>query len=154
MTESEVDAAVLDRIAAAIEAARCPHREGPFGGYDYGHNPAFYGPEPEGGRYVVRDFRDPHSPDWGKWVHQTGDRAEHELVLERMTQRHIARAAYDAARPDAALLEYVARLEAALEPFTRGPDRTSLAKLYAHLNRDHYRDALAALASKPERMGG
>jgi outer membrane protein assembly factor BamD (BamD/ComL family) len=36
-------------------------------------------------------------------------------------------------------------LEKALEPFTRGPDGTSLAKLYAHLTREHYRAARAAL---------
>ena len=48
----------------------------------------------------------------------------------------------------AALTERVRVLEGALEPFTRGPDGTSLAKLYAHLNRQHYHTARTALASK------
>jgi hypothetical protein len=81
--------AALDRAAEAAEKARCPHREGPFGGYDYGHN----NPNPvEGGRYVIRDFRDPSSPDWGKWLHQTDDQTEHDLLFKRMTDEHILRA--------------------------------------------------------------
>jgi hypothetical protein len=85
--------AVLDEVAFAIERARCPGREGPYGGYDYGHNTEFYGPEPEGGRYVVRDFRDFGSETWGAWVHQTHDEDEHEQALLRLTGRHIAEAA-------------------------------------------------------------
>lgn len=87
---------VLDDVAFAIERARCPGREGPYGGYDYGHNTDFYGPEPVGGRYVVRDFRDFLSPNWGKWVHQTACAEEHEQALLRLTGRHIAQAAIDA----------------------------------------------------------
>lgn len=86
---------LIARVADAIEQARCPHREGPFGGYDYGH------PDDQpvkGGRYVVRDFRDPSSPDWGKWLHQTDDREDHERVFEQMTREHIARAAIAAIR--------------------------------------------------------
>jgi hypothetical protein len=83
--------ASLDQAIAAGEEARCPHREGPYGGYDYGHNTDFYGPEPKAGRYVVRDFRDPASPDWGKWVHQTHDKDEHDRVFRRMTDEHILR---------------------------------------------------------------
>lgn len=85
--------AQLDRVADAIEAAQCPGREGPFGGYDYGHNEAFYGPAPKDGRYVVRDFRDPKSETWGSWVHQTNDREEHEAMFKTLTRRHIAEAA-------------------------------------------------------------
>lgn len=88
--------AVLDQVAFAIEQARCPGREGPYGGYDYGYNEAFYGPAPEGGRYVVRDFRNPRLPTWGKWVHQTPDRDEHEQAYLRLTGRHIAQAAIEA----------------------------------------------------------
>ena len=83
----------VERVARAIEAAQCKGREGPFGGYDYGHNTAFYGPEPEGGRYVIRDFRDPASPDWGKWLHQTNDSEDHERMFAKMTREHIAQAA-------------------------------------------------------------
>lgn len=81
---TSVDA--LDKAIIAAEQARCPHREGPYGGYDYGHR----NDEPvPGGRHVVRDFRDPSSPDWGKWLHQTDDPLVHEKVFERMTAEHI-----------------------------------------------------------------
>lgn len=46
------------------------------------------------------------------------------------------------------LSERIAVLEGALEPFTRGPDGTSLARLYAHLNREHYRNAVASLTQE------
>jgi len=98
MTQDEIQA-----VARAIKSASCHGREGPFGGYDYGHNEAFYGPAPEGGRYVIRDFRDPSSPDWGAWLHQTNDRDEHESMFARMTDDHVAQAAIaalDAARGD------------------------------------------------------
>jgi hypothetical protein len=88
---------LVEKVGQAIEAARCNGREGPFGGYDYGHDTDFYGPAPEGGRYVIRDFRDPGSPDWGKWLHQTNDREEHEKLFAKMTRDHIARAAIEAA---------------------------------------------------------
>ena len=84
---------MIEAVAAAIEVARCPGREGPFGGYDYGHNTEFYGPEPEGGRYVIRDFRDPASSTWVAWVHQTHDHAEHERRFDKMTRDHVATAA-------------------------------------------------------------
>ena len=98
MTQDEIQA-----VARAIKSASCPGREGPFGGYDYGHNEAFYGPAPEGGRYVIRDFRDPSSPDWGAWLHQTNDRDEHESMFAKMTDDHVAQAAIaalDAVRGD------------------------------------------------------
>ena len=79
-----------EEVARAIEQAECPHREGPFGGYDYGHpddKPV------EGGRYVIRDFRDPRSDDWGRWLHQTDDRELHEAKFAEMTAYHIADAA-------------------------------------------------------------
>ena len=80
---------IIEQCALAMEAAKCPCREGPFGGYDYGHN----NDKPvEGGRYVIRDFRDPASDNWGKWIHQTDDRDVHDAEFDRMTQRHIARA--------------------------------------------------------------
>lgn len=92
-SRSSVPNAVLDAVAFAIERARCPGREGPYGGYDYGHNTDFYGPAPVGGRYVVRDFRDYRSPAWGAWVHQTDSHDEHEQAYLRLTGRHIAQAA-------------------------------------------------------------
>ena len=93
----------VEAVKAAIKLASCPGREGPFGGYDYGHNEAFYGPAPEDGRYVIRDFRDRKSPGWGKWLHQTDNREEHEAMFVKMTDDHIAHAAIaalDAARGD------------------------------------------------------
>src|SRR3546814_14300125 len=69
--------AAIDRAVAAAEKARFPLREGPFGGYDYGHNNS----QPvKGGRYVIRDFRDPSSPDWGKWLPQTANSSEERRV--------------------------------------------------------------------------
>ena len=94
----------VEAVKAAIKLASCPGREGPFGGYDYGHNEAFYGPAPEDGRYVIRDFRDRKSPDWGKWLHQTDNREEHEAMFVKMTDDHIAHsaiAALDAVRGQA-----------------------------------------------------
>jgi hypothetical protein len=88
--------AILDAVADAIVRAECSWREGPYGGFDYGHNPDFYGPEPEGGRYVVRDFRDMASETYGSWVHQTHDKDEHEQAYQRLTRRHIAQAAITA----------------------------------------------------------
>lgn len=82
---------VLDRVGEAIVRAGCPSREGPYGGYDYGY--CREDDLPKGGRYVVRDFRDPRSDTWGAWVHQTPDKDVHEAVFHRMTRRHIAQAA-------------------------------------------------------------
>lgn len=82
---------MVERVSRAIDEAGCPNREGPFGGYDYGHNTEFYGPAPEGGRYVIRDFRTLASK--GEWLHQTDDRVLHEATLEQMTKGHIAKAA-------------------------------------------------------------
>ena len=83
---------ILAEMAEAMECASCPGREGPFGGYDYGHNEAFYGPAPEQGRYVIRDFRDPSSDGWGKRLHYSHDREQHERMFEKMTREHIAAA--------------------------------------------------------------
>ena len=83
---------VIERVAGAIETACCHGREGPFGGYDYG----FDGKTVMGGRFVIRDFRDPKSPDWGKWLFQTDDREEYEALLVKMTRDHVARAALSA----------------------------------------------------------
>lgn len=94
--------AIVEAMARAMETAECKGREGPFGGYDYGHNTDFYGPAPEGGRYVIRDFRDPSSPGWGAWLHQTDDSDEHNRVFNQMTEYHIARAALAVALPWAA----------------------------------------------------
>lgn len=94
---SEAGRADLDAVWAAIEQAQCPGREGPYGGYDYGHNTTFYSPEPKDGRYVVRDFRDPRSDTYGAWVHQTHNRDAHEAAFAQLTHDHIAQAAIDAA---------------------------------------------------------
>lgn len=83
---------LVEQVARAISSASCPGHEGPFGGYDYGHNRE----APKGGRYVIRDFRDPASNDWGKWVHQSDDRDEHDAMFTKMTEEHIAQAAIKA----------------------------------------------------------
>jgi len=87
-------ASQVEAVARAIETARCLDREGPYGGYDYGHDNRA---PPPGGRYVVRDFRDPSSEGWGRWVHQTDDREKHEAAFNRLTEHHIAQAALEAA---------------------------------------------------------
>lgn len=86
----------LEAAAEASHKASCPGREGPYGGYDYGHNEDFYGKAPEGGRYVIRDFRDTKSPTYGRWVHQTDDQEIHEREFERLTRLHIAAAGIEA----------------------------------------------------------
>jgi hypothetical protein len=95
-SKADIPNAVLDAVADAIIRAEVPWREGPYGGYDYGHDESFYGPAPEGGRYVVRDFRDMASETYGAWVHQTHDKDEHEQAYQRLTRRHIAQAAITA----------------------------------------------------------
>lgn len=84
---------MVERVSAAIVRSGCPGREGPFGGYDYGYpddTPV------KGGRYVIRDFREIGSPDFGKWLHQTDDATVHEEMFAKMTREHIARAAIEA----------------------------------------------------------
>lgn len=90
--ENAADNAVLDAIADAIEQAQCPDREGPYGGYDYSYPD---GEEPEKGRYVVREYRY-IDERYGRIVHQTHDKAEHDRVYKQLTRRHIARAARNA----------------------------------------------------------
>lgn len=113
----------VEAVARAIESARCPGREGPFGGYDYGHNEAFYGKSPEGGRYVIRDFRDPTSSDWGKWLHQTDDSEAHEVMFAKMTRDHIAQAAIAAMPSLAAKEAEIAALQAELAEAREVPGR-------------------------------
>ena len=64
MAGPEISYEILDAVSSAITEAQCLGREGPYGGYDYGHNEAFYGKAPDDGRYVVRDFRKFGSPTW------------------------------------------------------------------------------------------
>jgi len=98
ISSGDISQEVVEAVARAIKQAECPGREGPYGGYDYGHNEAFYGKTPEGGRYVIRDYRDPASDTWGKWVHQTDDRELHDRMFDQMTEHHIANAAITALR--------------------------------------------------------
>jgi hypothetical protein len=113
---------LVERVARAIENSRCAGREGPFGGYDYGYDTDFYGPEPEGGRYVVRDFRDPSSPTFGAWVHQTADRDEHEAAFKRLTEHHIATAAIE----ELGVERLVAALDKCRARLLFHPDRLTL----------------------------
>lgn len=86
---------IPDEVKAAFwkayDEANCNGREGPYGGYDYGHN----GSAPEKGRYVIRDFRYPHSK--GEWVFQTNDYDLYGDTLEKLNRDHIASAALTAA---------------------------------------------------------
>ncbi len=82
---------LLDHVAEAIEEARCPHRRGPYGLFDYtsrGHPKPFH----------VRDFRDPNSDSWGVQVAAFESRVEAEILLDQLTGRHIAQAAITAIR--------------------------------------------------------
>ena len=85
------DDETLDRVAAAIEAARCPGREGPYGLYDY----SSYGFEMP---HRVRDFRDPNSKTWGDVVARFARAEEAEALFDTLTRRHIANAAINALR--------------------------------------------------------
>lgn len=81
-----MDEATLDRVADAIEAAKCPGREGPFGLYDY----SSYGwPNP----HHVRDFRDPRSDSYGSCVAALTDPEIADRLYKTLTRRHIAEAA-------------------------------------------------------------
>jgi hypothetical protein len=84
---------VLDRVAAAIYAAGCPDREGPFGLYNY----AYANPLPPAEPYHVRDFRDPRSETYGRTVFKSADRDEAARMFDLLTGRHIAIAALAAA---------------------------------------------------------
>jgi hypothetical protein len=79
----------LERAARAL--AESLERR-PYGGYDYGHNEAFYGPAPEAGRYVVRCEKT------DKIVHQTNDEAAHNAAYELLTNTFHARAVLMALR--------------------------------------------------------
>jgi hypothetical protein len=84
-----IDDTTLERVAAAIELAQCPGREGPYGLYDYtdcGDK------EP----HRVRDFRDPRSETYGRSVLRTTDKEAARKEYERLTRLHIARAAVEA----------------------------------------------------------
>lgn len=82
---------MIERVAAAIEAAQCLGREGPFGLYDYSD---YKTATP----HRVRDFRDPLSEDYGKAVFAFADREQARVEYERLTKQHIARAAIEAMR--------------------------------------------------------
>ena len=85
----EITDELLERVGRAIEAARCPNREGPYGGYDYS---SYGNPTP----YHVRDFRDPKSDTWGRTVFRSNDRDAMHREYERLTRAHIALAAIQA----------------------------------------------------------
>lgn len=84
-----IDNAMLDRVADAIEQARCPGRQGPYGLFDY----TSYGdPVP----HHVRDFRDPESKLYGSCVGAFADRQIAVELFETLTRHHIALAAIEA----------------------------------------------------------
>lgn len=88
----------LEKVARAIETARCPGREGPYGGYDYSKGKSST-------PYMVRDFRDPASPRWGCVVAAFATSEECDAEFERLTEEHIARASLTALLdPDEELL--------------------------------------------------
>lgn len=85
----------LDRVYAAIQEAECPHREGPYGLYDY----TYANPLPPAEPHHVRDFRDPRSETWGRTVFKSADRDAARRMYDALTGRHIARAALEANQP-------------------------------------------------------
>lgn len=87
----DVSDEVLDAIAMAIGIAECPHREGPFGLYDYSDSER--GNEDA---HHVRDFRSYSDPSYGRSVHVCDDPVEARRVYDEMTRRHVASAAWDA----------------------------------------------------------
>jgi len=90
----------MDMIERAARALGDSLDRRPYGGYDYGHNEAFYGPAPEAGRYVVRCEKT------DKIVHQTHDQAEHDAAYERLTNAFHVRAVLSALRePDEGMIE-------------------------------------------------
>jgi hypothetical protein len=86
------DNMLLDAVADAIEKAGCPGREGPYGSYDYSN---YNGESPP---FVVRDFRDPNSAEWGTVVWRGSDSKTCDEVYNILTRRHIAAAAIRACR--------------------------------------------------------
>jgi len=84
----DVDDAMVERAGKALGDSL---NSRPYGGYDYGHNEAFYGPAPEAGRYVVRCERT------NEIVHQTKDCLAHDAAYQRLTNAFHARAALTAA---------------------------------------------------------
>lgn len=87
----DVSDETLDAVAEAIRVAECPHREGPFGLYDYS---SYTGTHE--GAHRVRDFRSYSDPAYGSSVHICDSSEEARRVYEEMTRRHIAAAAWDA----------------------------------------------------------
>lgn len=86
---SKIAHQVLDAVGFAIDAARCPSGEGPYGLFDY----TSYGwPKP----HRVRDFRDTKSKSYGADVFVSDDRDEARAEFERLRRHHLAQAAIDA----------------------------------------------------------
>lgn len=86
VVEYDAPLGIIDAVAIAIEKASVPHREGPFGLFDY----TGYGdPVP----HHVRDFREVGSATWGKAVHRGTDAVEARRVYDELTRRHVADAA-------------------------------------------------------------
>jgi hypothetical protein len=83
---------ILRLVSLAIKAAECPGREGPYGLYDYS---GYEGSDPP---HVVRDFRDPKSPDYGSFVFRSECPKVARSEYDRLTDEHIARAAVRAMR--------------------------------------------------------
>jgi hypothetical protein len=80
---------LIDRAAAAYDAARCQHREGPYGFYNY---TSYGAPLP----YVVRDFRNPADPNFGQHVVATTDEEQGRRAYEQLTREHIFGCVVDA----------------------------------------------------------
>lgn len=89
-----MDEQALERVYEAIEQARCPDREGPYGLYDY--SIGLYKDAGLEKPHHVRDFRDPKSDSWGRTIFRSADPEEARAEFERLTRSHIARAAVDA----------------------------------------------------------
>lgn len=100
-----------ERVARAIERARCPGREGPYGLYDYTAHGATTRP------YHVRDFRDPAADGYGRSVFMSSDPAAARAEFDRLTRVHIGRAALAVAALRLHALATALRELLAAEPF-------------------------------------
>lgn len=75
--------ALIETMARAYDDASCPHREGPYGLYDYSKYPGKSPP------HVVRDFRDLSSEKYGAFAASYEDRDSAEAEYKRLTKQHI-----------------------------------------------------------------
>jgi hypothetical protein len=80
---------LIERAAAAYERASCPHRQGPYGLFDYS---SYGAPIP----HVVRDLRERGGETFDKIVFRSTDRGLAQREFEHLTRMHVFGAVVDA----------------------------------------------------------